>query len=160
MLEGMLGKLIPDKMAGMLGGRLDDFLGMLKGKVEQGYLHSSGNQQPPREEIRRMKLRLGRMLARYGPSAFVKNLRLSLSLPHKLRKKNESTPMGAYQYIVNERFPELRQRIWCAQASQLEAEGLRRDKERRAPSGNRFRAYSAQRAHAQSHSVRSPRRIL
>ena len=115
-LTGILGRVLPERLLGALGGRLDELLRLLLHKTERGYMLSTGELQPPRGQVLRLRLRIGQLISCYGARPFVRALLQALSLPHKLRGNDAKNGVASYLYIVNERFDALRQRLWCGPA--------------------------------------------
>ena len=150
-LNGLVGSLIPEKLLGPLGGWRKDILELLSRQTLQGYLLASGNQQPPASRLQAFRLRIAYLIRLYGPKAFSKAVLSSLSLPHKLRSADPGLDwIASYEYIVTERFDELRQKIWCAPVSGMTAR-LTRGERRRPVS--RFASYSSQRARRQGRGI-------
>lgn len=138
-LTGVLGKMLPEKLLGALGGRLDQLLNRLIGKLERMYLQLTGESCIPSGQVRRLHNRLKEALSLFGPRAFVSSFLKALSLPHKLKGSNEM--MGAYQFIACEKGHALRQMIWCGNAMQHYSYLRKQSYGRRLP-GGRFARFS------------------
>ena len=110
-LTGILGRLMPERLLGALGGRLDELLRLLIRKTERGYFLSTGEEKLPDNLILQLRLRMERLIAQYGARPFVKALLLALALPHKLRGSDEKNGVASYQYIITERFGSLCHRL-------------------------------------------------
>ena len=138
-LTGVLGKMLPEKLLGALGGRFDQLLIRLSREMEKIYLRHTGEICIPSGQVDRMHSRVKEMIANFGPRTFVSAFLKALSLPHKLKGTEET--MGAYQFIVREKGHELRQMIWCGNAMQHYSV-FRDSKRRRQTSGGRFARYT------------------
>lgn len=141
-LTGVLGKMLPEKFMGVLGGRLDELLKRLIRKMEEMYLQATGRKGIPEGDVQRIHLRIRSMLAMGGPRAFVASFLKGLSLPHRLKGTEGEGVPGAYQYIVCEETAKLRQMIWCGNAMQHYSYHRKQPQERRLP-GGRFARFSA-----------------
>lgn len=148
-ITGVLGRFLPDRLLSVLGGHLDEGLRLLYAKTEQQYCLSSGQRCLPIQEVQAMQKRISVLMNLYGVRGFAKALMQSMVLPHKLRASDSEGGLAAYAYMVNSRFNDLRQRLWCAPAA---ASGTRCHPTHKSfsPAG-RFAAYSASRARRQSH---------
>lgn len=118
-INGVLGRIMPEKLLGALGGRLDELIRFLIRKTQRQYTLSTGETEMPDKEIFLLRLRIGRLIAQYGARPFVKALLQSLALPHKLRGNDPNNGIAAYTYIVTERFDELRQKVWCGSVPRM-----------------------------------------
>lgn len=107
-LAGMLGRVLPGRVQGLLDGRVDDLLRALRAWVEKQYGALSDSAALPGEKCRLMQERMERLMTRCGPRQGVRLLSKAMSLPHRLRNRDGQDPaLGSYQYIVNERFDEV-----------------------------------------------------
>ena len=125
MLNGLIGSLIPDRIVSAVSGRGDDLIKALIQRVKQGYTVATGNAEPPGQTLAALRFRISGLLKAYGSVAFSKGFLSALALPHKLRGPVAGNALASYQYIVTERFGELRSKLWCAPASRME-NGVRR----------------------------------
>lgn len=113
-LTGLMGKYLPERLMEALGGRLDSLLRYLIRKIQRVYSLISGEEAPPASQILQLQRQLTLLVSRCGARAFVSAFLMALSLPHKLRGSTDGNGVASYQYIVTERFDELKQRVWCA----------------------------------------------
>ena len=128
-LNGLIGRLIPEKILSAVSGRGDDLLRALIQKVKQGYALASQNGEPPAEVLSALRFRVSKLLAAYGGKEFSMALLSAIALPHKLYGPVGESSLASYQYITAERFGDLRQKSWYAPASRLEngvRDGVRR----------------------------------
>ena len=129
-LNGLIGSLIPEKILSAVSGRSDDLLRVLIQKVKQGYLLASQQEEPPEQALLLLSRRIAGLLNAHGTMAFSRSFLSALALPHKLRGSIGGSALASYQYIVTERFGELRAKTWCAPASRME-NGVRTHEKRR-----------------------------
>jgi len=140
-IAGVLGR-IPDRLQGLLGGRMDDMLlGLIK-RAENAYMLQSGELKAPDAVVLLLRRRIEQTLALCGAKRFVRLVLLGLSLPHKIRGVTSENGMASYQYIINCAFDSLRSRIWCSASPY----GNRRKGRRHHDPGGRFARFSAVRA--------------
>lgn len=137
----LLGRFMPEKMLALLGGRMEDALGMAKRFVERNYYRSTGSRSLPRGLVAVWEERMGQMMDKRGPRNFVKCLLQALGIPHRMRmKESYGFTVPAYTYLVEQDLqglhPCLMPRYPLADAGQRQA--LR--KERRGFSGRFGRA--------------------
>lgn len=119
-LNGLIGSLIPEKIVSAVSGRGDDLLKVMIQKLKQGYTLASGNEDLPEQALASLRCRIAGLLKAYGSAAFSRGFLSALILPHKLRGTVAGDGLASYQYIVTERFRELRAKPWCAPASRME----------------------------------------
>ena len=130
-LNGMIGSLIPQKIVSAFSGRGDDLIRMLIRRIKQGYTLASQQAEPPEQALSMLRSQMASLLEAYGGKAFSLAFLSAIALPHKLRGPVGDDCLASYQFIVTERFGDLRQKLWCPPASRLE-NGVRR-KTRRLP---------------------------
>lgn len=147
-LNSLMGKIMPDFLLGMLSGKMDDMLSLLIRKTEQGYAQASGSGLPE-GQLQPLCRRMERLVRQFGTMTFAKAVGHALGLPHKLRGTNAADGMAPYQYLVTQRFQDLRHRVWCA--STITSCASERAANRRLPAG-RYAAFSAAR-NRRSHRV-------
>ena len=131
-LNGMIGSLIPHRIVSAVSGRGDDLLRALIQRVRQGYILAS-EKEPPEQTLSMLQKRMTALLKKHGSKAFSLAFLSATALPHKLRGPVGDDCLASYQYIVTERFDELRQKHWFPPASRLE-NGVRGTR-RRLPEG-------------------------
>ena len=119
-LNSMIGSLIPSKIVSAFSGRGDDLLKGLIQRVRQGYFLASGRQNPPEESLSMLRKQVSELLRMHGSKAFSLAFLSAIALPHKLRGPVGDGCLASYQYIVTERFGDLRQKCWYPPASRLE----------------------------------------
>lgn len=110
MVSSMAGRFLPDRLTESIGGHVDELLRSGQAKVTAAYQQATGEEQLPEPLIAQHQRQISALLAAYGAKGFVKAFRPATSLPHKLRGNSMEEP-ASYQYIVNQRFDELRQSI-------------------------------------------------
>ena len=79
------------------------------------------------------------LIRQFGTMPFAKAVGRALGMPHKLRGTNAANGTAPYQYLVTERFDDLRHRVWCASA--VTDSLATRNARRRLPAG-RYAAFS------------------
>ncbi|MDO5326455.1 MAG: hypothetical protein Q4G00_06980 [Clostridia bacterium] len=141
-LNGLIRQIIPEKLLGPLGSRREDILQALIRRTGQGYQMAAGDKEMPEDQLYLLQRRIACLIADHGPKAFSGAVLSALSFPHKLRGVYPGNRLAPYQYIVTERFDDLRQAVWFAPASGMDASVIRGG--RRLPQG-RFRQFSAAR---------------
>ena len=132
-LSALIGSIIPDMFLPALGARREDLLRPLIQKLTQGYALASGGSQLPQAKLQSLRVRMADLIVAYDSKAFSSAFLRALGLPHKLRGEQPGDGLAPYQYIVNERFDELRQLVWCAPCSRM-AGPVTRKKKRFCPS--------------------------
>ena len=111
-LNKTVGKLLPDKVLTMLGGRANQFLRYLIRHAQNAYERVYGRHSWPQGEAGRYEKRIAALMAAYGPQEAARAIFQVMGLSHKLRSTREGVP-AAYQYIVNQRSGELRPYAFC-----------------------------------------------
>ena len=119
-INGLIGSLVPEALVSAVSGRGDDLIKALIQKVKQGYALAAGTRDVPEQTLAALRFRIAGLLKAYGSIAFSRGFLSALALPHKLRGKGTGDSLAAYQYIVAERFGELRQKVWRVPASRME----------------------------------------
>ena len=119
-LNSLIGSLIPQKIVSAVSGYGDDLLRVLIQKVRQGYSIASEQEEPPLQTLSMLHSRMTAFMKAYGSKAFSMAFLSAVALPHKLRGPVGEDSLASYQYIITERFGELRQKFWCPPASRLE----------------------------------------
>ena len=112
-LSGMLGKMMPERLIALLGGKMDDLLGYCSRRAEQSYVLATGEKKMPDGFAEMYRFRIRHTIDTLGARNFVKILLQTFVFPHKLRGNVTEGKMASYQYIVNYRFHLLHKRIWC-----------------------------------------------
>ncbi|MBR0408648.1 MAG: hypothetical protein IJI53_11470 [Clostridia bacterium] len=120
LLNSMVGSLLPEKLLTAVSGRGEDLLRAVRQKVGQGYALATGNEEPPEHVVSALCGRLLGLIKAHGAKAFSKAFISAVALPHKLRGSADENALASYQYIVTERFDELRSKVWYAPASRME----------------------------------------
>ena len=141
-LNGLIRQIIPERLLGPLGNRREDILQALTRRTAQGYEMASGEKEMSADQLYILRRRIVGLISLYGPKAFSAVVLSALSFPHKLRGIYPGNRLAPYQYIVTERFNDLRQAVWHAPASGMDASLIRSG--RRLPQG-RFHSFSAAR---------------
>lgn len=119
-LNGMIGSLIPQKIVSAISGHGEDLLRALIQRVRHGYTLASQQEEPPGQALAMLKCHASELLKTYGSKAFSMAFLSAVALPHKLRGSIGENSLASYQYIVTERFGELKQKSWCPPASCME----------------------------------------
>lgn len=97
----ILGRFMPEKLLGMLGGRMEDMLSMARRFVERNYYRSTGSRYLPQGIVAVWEGRIGRMMETMGARQFVKYLLQVLGIPHRMRmKESYGDALPAYAYMV------------------------------------------------------------
>ena len=104
----LLGRLLPEKLVALLGGRMEDGLKAMQRYVEKSYRRATEKEQLPEGKIGVYQSRINRYMEAYGARVFIKCLMQVIGLPHRIREKDafEQT-MPAYVYLAGEGFAEL-----------------------------------------------------
>ncbi len=110
-LNGLMGSVAPERLASALGGRREDILQALTRRVAQGYGLAAEGCEPPQETLVVLRRRIAALVLRFGGARFAKAALTCLGVSHRLR--------GTYRYIVQERFGDLKQRLWQAPVSAM-----------------------------------------
>lgn len=100
-ISEILGRLLPDKMLGLLGGRVDEALRGFAQFVERKFALSTGDEPLPEGLLAVWEGHMERLMQAMGPRQFVKYLLQVLAIPHRMRRKDSygaTTP--AYAYAV------------------------------------------------------------
>ena len=150
-LNGFIGSVIPEKLLPALGTRREDLLRALIQRVKQSYAQATGGSPIPQERLLLLRLRLKELMTRLGGQAFLRGFKNALGLPHKLRGRHTENGDASYQYIVTQRFRELKQQTWRGPVSRMEPAGRRQA--RPYPAG-RFARLSGERARRQAASTK------
>lgn len=143
-ISGVFSKVLPDKLTGLLGGRIDGLLENLKFRLNRLYFSVIGSASMPREKLLIYEASVSRLIRQYGARTFARMLLTVLGTPHKLRTKPDYPGQAPYEYLVTQRFGDLKQRIFGGAAPLCYAKRPRRTAPR-LPS-RRFAAYSRARA--------------
>ena len=136
--NSLMGKIMPDFLLGMISGKMDDMLSLLIRKTEQGYAQNIGSDLPE-TQLFSLCQRMENLIRQFGTMPFAKAVGRALGMPHKLRGTNAANGTAPYQYLVTERFDDLRHRVWCASA--VTDSLATRNARRRLPTG-RYAAFS------------------
>ncbi|MBQ6961941.1 MAG: hypothetical protein IJQ33_04955 [Clostridia bacterium] len=118
-LNVLAGSLMPEKLLGALGSRREDIVDALYRRVVQGYRTASEGGDPPEETLGVLRGRIAALILRHGGAPFAKTALSCLGVSHKLRGEIPRQGIAPYQYIVTERFFDLRQRLWQAPVSAM-----------------------------------------
>lgn len=134
-LNALAGSLVPERLLSAFGSRREDILQALSRRTAQGYSLASGGRTPPGDTVGVLRGRIAALILRHGGARFVKTALSCLGVSHKLRGEIPRQGIAPYQYIVNERFDDLRQRLWQPPVSAMENTGGRSARRR---AGGRF----------------------
>lgn len=108
----LLGKFLPERMVGLLGGQMDLGLQALQRYVERNYRQMSGKASLPEGSIQVFRKAIMAEMETYGARVFVKCLLQVMGIPHRLRHQavhGEAIP--AYGYLAEEGYAMLRKGI-------------------------------------------------
>ena len=141
-LNGFIGQIVPQKLLGPLGSRREDIVQALIRRTAQGYQMAAGKKEMSQEQLLILRRRIFALIQACGAKNFSKAALSALGFPHKLRGVYADNRLAPYQYIVTERFDELRQTVWCPPLSGMDPALIRGG--RRLPQ-NRFAGLSAAR---------------
>ena len=119
-LNKLIGSLLPERVLSAVSERGDDLLRSLIQTVKRRYTLASGNEEPPSRTLSALKYRISLLLKEYAGREFTLAFLSALALPHKLCGSAGTNAVASYQYIVTERFDELKSKTWCAPASRME----------------------------------------
>lgn len=111
-LSNMLGKLLPERLINLLGGKMDQFLRFSIRHMEHTYLQICDDSTIPQGQIELLCKQISLLIEKRGVREFVKVLLQVFSVPHKLRSADSQAGTASYQYIVNKKYHQLQKRIW------------------------------------------------
>ena len=131
-LNVLAGSLVPEMLLGALGSRREEILLALAQRVAKGYRMATEGGTPPRDTMRVLRGRIAALILRYGGARFAKTALSCLGASHKL--------LGPYQYIVTQRFDDLKQRLWQPPVSAMGR--MENKKCARRPAGGRYARFS------------------
>lgn len=126
-LNGLAGSLVPEMLLSVLDSRREDILQALSRRAAQGYRLATEGREPPEGIMRVLRGRIAALILRYGGAKFAKTALSCLGACHRLQ--------GPYQYIVTQRFGDLKQRLWQPPVSAM---GKTESGAARRPAGGRY----------------------
>lgn len=104
----ILGRYLPDKMLGLLGGRMDEGLRTLGRFVERKYYQSGGSRHLPEGVLAVWEEHMDRLMNAMGARPFVKCLLQVLGIPHRMRRKDSyGATIPVYAYVVERQLDRL-----------------------------------------------------
>lgn len=124
-LNVLVGSLVPEKLLGALGSRREDIVQALYRRTLQGYRTASEGGEPSEEKMGVLRGRIAALILRHGGAPFAKTALSCLGVSHRLRGDYPPQGVAPYQYIVAQRFDDLKQRLWLAPVSAMENTGSR-----------------------------------
>lgn len=155
-LSGIMGRMLPERLIGLLGGKMDQLLRFSIRHMEKAY-QDAYEEEVPAFLVDLHRQQISRMLDQQGTRKFIKTLIMIFSLPHKLRGAVRENGTASYQYIVLREYRKLIRRIWCWPAPYLPA--AKTGKTRNAPHAC-GRSYSAVRSKHLSSGQKNAMRFL
>lgn len=107
-VSALLGKFLPERLMGLVGGKMEDGLRFVRRYAERLYYRAVGHRRLPGGVIRCYEKYISGMMQEMGPRPFVKVLLQAMAIPHRMRQKaSYGQVMPAYMYIVENALQEL-----------------------------------------------------
>lgn len=129
----LLGRMLPEKMTILLGGRMDEGIRMMRRFVERNYFHTTGERKLPLPRLEGLKKSIGQEMGRLGARGFMKNLMQVMGIPHRMRmKESYGKTIPAYTYIIKNEMESLYTALTLAHPSCVgeDRRALRRERKR------------------------------
>lgn len=105
----LAGRFMPEKMRGMLGGRMDEGVRTLEKYVKRQYYSTTGKHSLPEGWLKTLKGRIAQEMQQSSPRQFIRNVLRAMAEPHRLQEKNEhENGWASYAYITEKGWETLK----------------------------------------------------